>query len=358
MGRKINVNTLLDTKATIPVDFNKTLIITTAKNVEYQTVESAKGISGVAAEDELYKKVEAFFGGTARVTDVDVYGSTTITNDSSLKAALDKMIQDERQFQFFMLDKFDSTMTKAGADWAAANGKFFAYLTSDEDEGTEIGTVEAFAKTVNKDNVIAIDGEAYLDAKWIGFMTTTKPGYLPWSWREKIGSRPSKRPLADQKKLEDANINYINMERRGIYVTYPGKTASGEFIKNIWGKMNMEDDMHIAIVNLLKSNNPPAHPGADLSSATIFEQTIESVIRDYASDFRKFIATWSQEEIDNGETDSKLGDPKMKVVAKTEYQENDIRSGIFEISWTAIPRGECITGTISGLLTFNKSEIE
>lgn len=358
MGRKINTNTLLDTKATIAVDFNSTLIITTAKAIEYQTVESAGGISGAAAEDEIYKKVEAFFGGASRVSEVNVYGSTTITTGENLKTALDGLIEDGREFLFFMLDRFDATLTKAAADWGAANGKIFAYLTSDEEEGDQIDTITAFASTVNKDQVIAIDGEAYLDAKLIGFMTTTEPGYLPWSWREKIGTRPSKRPLADQKKLEDANINYINQERRGIYVTYPGKTASGEFIKNVWGKMNMEDDMHIAIVNLLKSNNPPAHPGADPSAATIFNQAIETVITDYASDSRKFIATWSQTEVDNGDTSNGAGTPKMKVVTKTEYQENDIRSGIFEISWTAIPRGECITGSINGLLTFNKNEIE
>lgn len=358
MGRNINTTTLLDTKPTLAVDFNKTLIITTAKKIEYQTVESAGTIVGAESGDEIYKKVEAFFGGAARVADVDVYGSSTLTDGETLKTALDKLLEEEREFLFFMLDKFDSTaLTKAAADWGAANGKIFAYLTSDEEGGDEIDRVTAFAATVNKDQVIAVDGEPYLDAKLIGFMTTTQPGYLPWSWREKIGSRPSKRPLADQKKLQDANINYINKERRGIYVTYPGKTASGEFVKNIWGKMNMEDDMHIAIVNLLKSNNPPGHPGADLNSAPRFDAAIESVIIDYASDFRKFIATWSQQEVDDGITTQAVGMPKMKVKTKTEYQDNDIRAGKFEIQWTAIPRGECISGSISGLLTFDTTQV-
>lgn len=357
MGRNINTTTLLDTKPTQTVDFNATLIISTAKNIEYQTVESAGGISGAVTGDEIYKKVEAFFGGTARVSDVDVYGSTTITDGETLKAELDKLIEDDREFLFFMLDKFDATLIKAAAEWGSANGKIFAYSTSDEEGGEEVDTVVSTAKAINKDQVIAIDGEAYLDAKLIGFMTTTQPGYLPWSWREKIGSRPSKRPLADQKKLQDANVNYINKERRGIYVTYPGKTTSGEFVKNIWGKMNMEDDMHVAIVNLLKSNNPPGHPGADLDSAPRFDAAIESVIIDYASDSRKFIAAWSQSEVDAGVTSKAAGTPKMKVKTKTEYQDNDIRAGKFEIQWTAIPRGECISGSITGLLTFDITQV-
>lgn len=358
MARKINLNTLLDTKATTAIDFNNSLIITVAKDIEYQTVTSAKEINGATSTDVLYKKVEAFFGGTSRVSKVDVFGKLSISTGETLKSELDKLVNEGREFLFFMLDKFDSELVKAAAEWGSANGKLFAYSTSDETDGDNIDTIVAFAKSINKDSVIAIDGELYLDAKFVGFMTTTKPGLLPWGWREKIGSRPSKRPLADQSKLETANVNYINMERRGVYVTFPGKVTSGEFIRNIWGKMNLEDDMHIAIVNLLKSNNPPGHPGVDTSAATVFNQAIEKVITDYASDSRKFIATWSQAEVDSGATSNGAETPKMKVTTKTEYQENDIKSGVFEVSWSAIPRGECITGSINGLLTFNQGEIE
>lgn len=351
--RLVTSNILSDTKGIQPVTFGRTLIVSTEKKIEYATVTKAGDIKGATAEDKIYKKVEAFFSGASRTPDVDVVGDTTITDEVTLKTFLDKVILTETNFFFIMLDKYDKTLTPALCKWATANGFIGAYVTPDS---TEIDEVLELAKELNS-NAIAFDGQDNLDAITIGFMTTTKPGYLPWSWRDLQGAIVNKRPASDQNKLLEGYINFINEERRGVNILIPGKTTFGEFIKNEWGKANMQDDMHIAVVNILKSNNPPGHPGAELSAANIFDQAVFAVINDYAGSDRKFIATWTDEEASNGETTRKAGEPKAWVKTKTQYTENDIKTGVFTIEWAAMPRGECLTGTLQGLLTFNKADI-
>ena len=351
--RMVTSNILSDTKGIQPVTFGRTLIVSTEKKIEYATITKPAEISGASSEDQIYKKVEAFFSGASRTPDVDVVGDTTLTDESTLKTFLDKLILEHNDFFFIMLDKFDKTLTPALCKWATSNGCIAAYVTS---ESVSIDEVTQLAKQINS-NAIAFDGQDYLDAITIGFMTTTKPGYLPWSWRELQGAIVNKRPTSDQAKLLSSNINFINEERRGVNILIPGKTTFGEFVKNEWGKANMLDDMHIAVVNILKSNNPPAHPGADLSAANIFDQAVFSVISDYAGSDRKFIATWTEEESAKGETTRKAGEPKGWVKTKTKYTDNDIKTGVFTIEWAAMPRGECLSGTIQGLLTFNSKDI-
>ena len=37
--------------------------------------------------------------------------------------------------------------------------------------------------------------------------------------------------------------------------------------------------------------------------------------------------------------------------------ENDIKEGKFVVKWAAMPRGECLSGEITGLLTFDINAI-
>ncbi len=116
------------------------------------------------------------------------------------------------------------------------------------------------------------------------------------------------------------NINFINQERRGLNVLIPGKTTFGEFIKNEWGKANMNDDMHIAVCNLLKSNDPLAHPGADLSAANRIDQAVFSVIIDYAGSDRKFIAHSFQAEVQQEKLQEELATLKGGLELKQHIQ--------------------------------------
>lgn len=355
--RLVNSNILSDTKGITPIDFGRTLIVSTEKKIDYQTVTAAGEITGAVSSDKVYKKVEAFFGGSNRVDSVDVVGETSsvLTDGEALKSFLDKVKAENTDIDtlFAMLDKYDETLTKPFCEWCIANGKIPVYTTTAD---INIDTVTALSKSLNS-LAIAFDGDENLDARVLGFMTTTVPGYLPWSWREIQGTVVNSRLAADQQKLLAANINFINQERRGLNVLIPGKTTFGEFIKNEWGKANMNDDMHIAVCNLLKSNDPLAHPGADLSAANRIDQAVFSVIIDYAGSDRKFIATWSESEVTAGETTRKAGDPKGWARTKTTYTVSDIQNGIFAVEWAAMPRGECLKGEITGLLTFDPKKI-
>lgn len=354
--RLIKSNVLLDTKGVIPVEFGKALIVSTNEDIDFQTVSKASDITGTTSSSELYKKVEVFFSPNPSPANVSVVGKSGVTSSSDLKSFLDSVIEKNIDFYFILLDVFSSELATALSQWAVANEFFPVYCTD-----KTVSTDDVLAlKTALNNRTIACDGwdDKYFDARYIGFMTASAlPGYLPWSWREIQGLVANGRTQSDIEKLVDSNINIANEERRGIIVTIPGKTLFGEFIKNEWGSDNMRDDMHIAIVNLLKSNDPPAHPGADLSSAVIIESAIEDVIEDYSSEFRKFISLWSQKEVDEGVANKPIGTPKSRVVCKTDYTQNDIKNGIFEVKWTAVPRGESLEGAVNGLLTFDTNKI-
>ena len=351
--RLIQSNILSDTVGIIPLEFGRTLIVSTTKNINYQSVTKASEISGAESGDAIYKKVEAFFSGETRVDSVDVVGKDTLTDASTVKTFLDEVIKKNDNFLFIFLDSYKKETVTGLVEWGIANNKFPAYTTPTT---TDIDEVVNLAKSFNS-RAIAFDGDDNLESRVIGFLTTTKPGYLPWSWRRLQGVQKNARLEADQRKLKEANINFINEERRGVLVLIPGKTCFGEFIKNEWGKANMEDDMHIAMVNLLTSNDPLGHPGADLSSASRIDNAIFEVIADYAGSDRKFIANWTEKEVQEGKTTQKAGTPKGWVKTKTNYTENDIKTGEFTVEWAAMPRGECLEGVIQGLLTFNAKTI-
>lgn len=354
--RLIDSNILSDTAGIQAVEFGRTLIISTNKDIEYQTVEKAGDIESaekVTPEDNVYKKVEAFFSGETRVDSVDVVGKAGLVATAEIKAFLDTMIEKNDDFLFVFLDTFNKELVTGLVEWAIANEKFPIYATPTT---LPIEEVEGMVETFNS-RAIAFDGDDHIEAKAVGFMTTTVPGYLPWSWRRLQGIQKNPRPATEQRKLLNAKVNFANEERRGVYVVVPGKTTSGEFIKNEWGKANMEDDMHIAMVNLLTSNDPVGHPGADLHDASRIYQALYEVIQDYSGSDRKFIATWTDEEIQDG-ANAQPGDPKAYVKVKTKYTQADIKAGIFSVEWAAMPRGECLEGKIQGLLTFDINKIK
>ena len=349
--RLINIYTSLDTKGIIPVEFSKALIVTFDKVVDYQVVASAGDATGITSSDEIYKKIEAFFSQDRRQPTISVVGKVC-ASAAEVKTFLDEVRKDHKDFFFVMQDVFNEEKSKGKNEWCVSNNLIPWDLTPSK--SMDADAVVTYIKTLNN-NTCVIDGDDYEDAKLLGYASTFLPGYHPWSWRELKGVQPTKRTLAEQQKFFDASVNFINEERRGLYVTVPGKTAYGEFIKNEWGKANLNDDLHISISNLLKSENPPSHPGADESGATSMETVMQNVIKDYASPTRKFIAKWSDKEASLKPVIS--GTPKAWVEVKTEYQENDIKLGKFEISWAATPRGECLYGTVSGILTFNEETI-
>ncbi len=184
--RLIDSNILSDTIGIQALEFGRTLIVSTNKDIEYQTVEKAGDIEStekVTPEDNVYKKVEAFFSGETRVDSVDVVGKTGLAEATGMKAFLDSIIEKNDDFLFVFLDTFNKGLVTGLVEWAVANKKIPVYITPST---LPITDVEELTKTFNS-KAIAFDGDDNLEAKAIGFMTTTVPGYLPWSWRRLQG---------------------------------------------------------------------------------------------------------------------------------------------------------------------------
>lgn len=347
----INVQTALDTKGIVPVEFGKALIVTFAKAIDYQVVAAAGDITGAIASDEIYKKTEAFFSQQRRQATVSVAGKIC-SDDADVKTFLDEIRASHQDFYFILACEYDAVKSKALADWGQSNNLMPWILTP---TSTNIDTLVAWVGTLNNKAVV-IDGDNYEDAKLVGYGSTFLPGYLAWSWRELQGVTATKRPLADQTKMFNANINFINEERRGLLVTAPGKTSSGQFIKIEWGKDNLNDDLEIALATLLKSNDPPPHPGTDESGATMIESALNKVIEIYASPTRKYIANWSVGEAQK--VDGVVaGEPKAWLICDTEYTQNDIAMGKVNVRWAAIARAEIVQANVEGLITFNEDTI-
>ncbi|MGL5189327.1 MAG: hypothetical protein ACRC7S_06685 [Cetobacterium sp.] len=347
----IDIQTGLDTKGIITVEFGKALIVSFAKVINYQTVEKAGDITGATASDEIYKTVEAFFSGQRRQASVSVVGKLCTTAED-VKEFLDEVLAAHQNFFFVLGVEYDAIKSKALCEWGASNNLKSVVLSP---TSTVIDTLVTWATGLNNSAVL-VDGDNYEHARMVGYSSTFLPGYLPWSWRELEGVQATSRPLADQVKMKDANINFINEERRGLLITYPGKTLAGQFIKVDWGKANLEDDLHIALATLLKSNDPPPHPGTDESGATTIESALLKVIEIYASPTRKFIANWSEREAQT--VDGVIPKtPKAWLICDTDYTVNDIALGKINVRWAAMVRGEITEAKVEGLITFNEDTI-
>ncbi|MEG3013099.1 MAG: DUF3383 family protein [Cetobacterium sp.] len=346
MSKHMSVATLLDTKSLKEASFGNILLVTCSKAIAFTKVsetEKLKDLS-VTADMELYKKIEKIFSQSPRVDAVYVYG-TAGTEAVKIKSDLDEMYSKNKNYHFVLIDTYDEIKTKAVVEWADAKNKIPVYCTEKE---TEVSAAIAFHTKLNN-RAIAFatkTDDDYPDAKMLGMMCWQTPGKDKWEWKEPSGAVVSGFSLTEIDELEEAGINTIQEEREGVLALFPGKCANGEFIDIVWGNDNMQYDIETAFIRAEKSPYKIYHPGVDDRGVVQIEAIIQEIIRDYASDFREFIAQDENKQ------------PLAVINVKTNYTQQDIAARKFEVSWTAIPSGSASFGTIRGLLTFNKDKVK
>ncbi|MGL5582395.1 MAG: hypothetical protein ACRDCE_15725 [Cetobacterium sp.] len=379
MTKHLNSSIMLDTKAVKEATFGDILIIDFKKEIPYTKISDTSQFKelDVTLEDKIYKKVLDIFSQDNRIDKVSVFGvnlavaktaevkevqkevKEVVSSESEkpeekiikttpeqvkLMEKLEEVWSENKGYYFVLTSEFDEELSKTVIQWALSKGLKPAYCTGKETDATKAieffmslnnGTI-AFATQKDDDN---------LDAKMIGLMATDTPGRDKWEWKEPAGAVVSGFSLTDVEKLEDAGINTIQEEREGVLGLFPGKCANGEFIDIEWGRDNMQYDIETAFIRRQKSPFKIYHPGVDPRGVVQIEGVINEVIRDYASDFREFIAS------------DENGKPLATINVKTKYTQQDISARIFEVSWVAIPSGSASYGDIKGLLTFDKTKV-
>lgn len=341
----MQVSTMLDTKAVKEATFGDILIIDFEKEIPYTKISDTTQFADitVAETTNLYKKVEKIFSQSNRIDKVSVFG--TLATEAEIKSKLDEMWANNKNYFFVLTSIFDEEKTKSVIEWSDAKGLMPVYLT---EKDTAVDAAITFFKELNNNAIpfATKKDNDFLDAKMVGLMATTTPGKDKWEWKEPSGALVSGFSLTDIEKLEEAGINTMQEERDGVLALFPGKCANGEFIDIIWGSKNMEYDIETAFIRAEKAPYKIYHPGVDPRGVVQCESIVQSIIDDYASDFRDFIAK------------NENGEPLAKINVKTKYTQQDIAARKFEVAWVAIPSGSASYGKINGLLTFDKSKVE
>lgn len=344
MTRHLKVSVLSDTKAIKEATFGDILIIDFKKAIPYTKVSDTTALKSLSVleTDIIYKKIEKIFSQPNRIDKVSIFG-TTAENDS-IKSELDNMWAKNKGYYFVLMSEFDNDKTKSVVEWAVGKGLRPVYLTDNNKTADEAVTFfkelnnGAIAFATNKEN-------DYPDAIYVGLMCTDTPGRDKWEWKEGAGAVVSGFDLTDIDKLEEAGINTVQEEREGVLGLFPGKCANGEFIDIEWGRDNLQYDIETAFIRAEKAPYKIYHPGVDPRGVTQIEGIVNSIIKDYASDFREFIAKDEQ------------GKVRAKITVKTEYTQQQIAAREFEVAWAAIPSGSASYGEIKGLLTFDKTKV-
>lgn len=383
MTKHLNSSIMLDTKAVKEATFGDILIIDFKKEIPYTKISDTSQFKelGVTLEDKIYKKVLDIFSQDNRIDKVSVFGVNLVVDKTAEVKEVQKEVQKEvkevassesekpeekiikttpeqvklmekleevwsenKGYYFVLTSEFDEELSKTVIQWALSKGLKPAYCTGKETDATK--AIEFFTSLNNGAIPFATQKvDDNLDAKMIGLMATDTPGRDKWEWKEPAGAVVSGFSLTDVDKLEEAGINTIQEEREGVLGLFPGKCANGEFIDIEWGRDNMQYDIETAFIRRQKSPFKIYHPGVDPRGVVQIEGVINEVIRDYASDFREFIARDENNK------------PLATINVKTEYTQQDISARIFEVSWVAIPSGSASFGDIKGLLTFDKTKV-
>lgn len=344
MSKHMQVSTLLDTKAVKEATFGDILIIDLKKEIPYTKVSDTSQFEdiGVVETDRIYKKVEKIFSQDNRIDKVSIFG--VVAEVGTLKSKLDEMWANNKNYFFVLTAEFDESFSKSVIEWADAKGLMPVYLT---EKDVSVEEAIAFFEELNNNTIpfATKKDDDFLDAKMVGLMATTTPGKDKWEWKEPTGAVVSGFTLTEIESLEEAGINTMQEEREGVLALFPGKCANGEFIDIVWGNKNMQYDIETAFIRAEKAPYKIYHPGSDPRGVVQCESIVQSIINDYASDFREFIANNEQ------------GEPLATINVKTNYTQQDIAARKFEVSWVAIPSGSASYGKISGLLTFDKTKV-
>ncbi len=160
---------------------------------------------------------------------------TDVTADPGVATDLDEALAEDGDWYGVLLDSNGKLEVEGAASWTEANGKLFAYSSSDSDSYDPASTTDVFyaMKALSYDRSFGIfNGNellGYSAAAWMGRGFAFDPGKITWAFKKLAGVTVDKLDTGKQAALEAKNANFY-VAKFGAPITWEGKLASGEYI--------------------------------------------------------------------------------------------------------------------------------
>lgn len=175
-----------------------------------------------------------------------------MTADPGVSADLDAAYTEDSDWYGVLIDSNSESEIKGAAGWTEANGKLFAYSTSDTDCKNPAVTTDVASdlKLLAYDRTFGIyNGNETLScaaAAWMARGFVFDPGAITWAFKDLKGVASDKLTSGEQNALEAKNLNFY-VTKFGKPITYDGKLASGEFIDVTHGLDWLDAEMKLQV---------------------------------------------------------------------------------------------------------------
>lgn len=158
-----------------------------------------------------------------------------------------------------LLDSSSSAEVSAAAAWVESNKKVFGYVTSDTAH-LSTGSTSAIAYTLKTAGYTRTDGiyraalgtsTAWSAAAWMASQFVRAPGNATAAYKTLAGIEPDALTAAERAAMESCSLNFYTTAG-GVAITYPGKTASGEWIDVVrdldWMRARLQEAVYAVLV--------------------------------------------------------------------------------------------------------------
>ncbi len=183
---------------------------------------------------------------------------TDATPDEGVADDLDDVLAEDSDWYGVLLDSNSKAEVLAAASWTEANGKLFAYNTSDTgvaDSGSTTDVAYAM-KALAYDRSFGIYNAnelgCYAGAAWMGRGFAFDPGKITWAFKDLKGVAVDALNTGTQGVLEGKNCNFY-VAKYGKPITWEGKLASGEWIDVTHGLDWFDTEMRVQMFQAVSS---------------------------------------------------------------------------------------------------------
>lgn len=158
-----------------------------------------------------------------------------------------------------ILDSSSATEVSAAAAWVESNKKVFGYVTSDTAH-LSTGSTSAIAYTLKTAGYTRTDGiyraalgtsTAWSAAAWMASQFVRAPGNATAAYKSLAGISADDLTASQRTALESYNLNFYTTAG-GVAITFPGKTASGEWIDVVrdldWMRARLQEAVYAVLV--------------------------------------------------------------------------------------------------------------
>lgn len=181
------------------------------------------------------------------------------TTDPGYATDLAAIVAEDDDWYGLAIEAHDAAAITAVAAWAETNRKLFVPTTGDTDclgsGSTDIMSTEQALSHVYTAIFYSDDPSQYAGAAAIGATFPFDPGSQTWAYKTLSGVSAVSMTSTEKSNVEGKNGNHYT-EVGGINVTYPGKTAGGEWIDVTrfvdWLRATMQADLYQQLVDSRK----------------------------------------------------------------------------------------------------------